>query len=126
MWSEQKRWSARLRQETEVMNSRFPQFVLKRTPGSRRLYWEGVVEPIEGIFYRVALKYPDDFPFSAPTLWVVEPKLQPGAPHIYSEDGEICVYKNNWRQTGSAASTVPLACAWLALYSQWRATGVAF
>lgn len=126
MWYQQTRWRERLAQEVAVMTERFPVFILQRgTDGT--LWWDGVLEPLRDIAYRVAVKYPADYPYSGPSLWLLEPRVESGSPHVY-QDGSLCVHKNgSWNPaTGTAASTVPLLSAWLYMYSIWRTTGMRF
>ncbi len=108
------------------MKGRFPRFVLRRDADDA-LWWEGELEPIAGVFYRVAVRYPRGYPYSAPTLWLLDPPVEAGAPHLY-QDGSLCVHRRgSWLpHTGTAASAVPLLSAWLLAYSVWRVTGERF
>lgn len=120
MWHQQERWSHRLLAEQELMRSRFPRFALIESHGGG-LRWVGMIQPVAGRNFIVSVRYPDNYPYLPPTLFVEKPALRPGAPHRYV-DGSICVHKDRWEPaTGTAASCVPLAAAWLTAYLAWLA-----
>jgi hypothetical protein len=126
MWHQQDRWKARLVAETTVMRSRFPKFALLEQRGE--LMWTGPLKPIAEVDleFSVVVVYPTNYPYHPPTLWVLNPELEPGAPHTYV-DGSLCVYAKNWDpERGTAASCVTLISAWLIGYLYWLQTGVRF
>jgi len=108
--------------EVEVMQTRFPNFsLIEETDG--QLLWVGVLEPQLDEEFLVTVEYPNDYPYRAPVLWVLDPALRPGTPHVYS-DGSICIHKATWDpERGTAASCVPLLAAWLLAYLVWLQTG---
>jgi len=121
MWYLQDRWKQRLAAEVKIMHTRFPYFRLEKV--DEKLAWIGTLEPQVGETFVVALEYPRNFPYSAPTLWVLEPGLQFGAPHLYA-DGSVCIHQTSWDTgRGTAASCVPLLAAWLLAYIVWLQTG---
>lgn len=123
-WYEAPTWKGRLLAEVALMRERFPHLRLVTLAGA--LQWEGVIEPVPGRRFRIALVYPPRYPYAPPTLWVLTPTIQQGAPHLYA-DGSICVHRSEWDpMTGTAASVVPLAAAWLVAYLHWRVTGEGF
>lgn len=123
-WYQQDRWKPRLVAEQAVMRDRFPQFVLRRDQST--LYWEGFVDPVPGHRFLVRVSYPERYPYQEPVLRVQEPPIRPGAPHLYAS-GAPCIHRQPWNsQTGTAASMVPLLCAWLVAYLQWERTGETF
>ena len=125
MWYEEKRWRDRLLAEQAIMDDRFPQFVLQRGAKSC-LGWEGILEPLSGVPFLVSLTYPKRYPYNMPALRVVDPPVQPRAPHVYA-DGSVCAHKKKWNPTtGTAASCVPLLSAWLVAYLHWLETGERF
>lgn len=126
MWHQQDRWKARLIAESLVMHARFPAFHLLEQRGE--LMWTGPLKPIAdvNIEFSVVIAYPADYPYRPPTLWVLQPELEPNAPHRYI-DGSLCVYAKNWDpERGTAASCVTLIAAWLIGYLNWSETGVRF
>lgn len=117
-------WKGRLVAEVALMGERFSHLRLVRLGGELR--WEGVIEPVRGQRFHIAIAYPARYPYAPPTLWVLDPAIQQGAPHLYA-DGSICVHRRQWDpMTGTAASLVPLAAAWLVAYLHWRTTGEGF
>jgi ubiquitin-protein ligase len=126
MWYDQERWKKRLGQEVAVMEERFPALVLRRRQDGT-LWWEGIVVPIPDIMYRVAVIYPSTYPYVPPSLRLLDPQVERGAPHVY-QDGSLCIHKKgSWNAaTGTAASMVPLLAWWLFAYTLWRVTGEEF
>ena len=124
MWHHETRWQSRLFAEEAVMRERFPGFALRM--GSDELFWEGTLEPVQGRRFRITLAYPSRYPYQEPVLRVLRPRLREGAPHRYV-DGSICVHRSGWDPaTGTAASMIPLASAWLVGYLNWLETGEGF
>ncbi len=122
MWYRNDRWKPRLAAEVDVMCNRFPGFSLIED-ASGQLLWVGVLEPQPQERFLVTLEYPKDFPYRAPALWVLEPPLAAGAPHVYA-DGSVCIHQTTWdAHRGTAASCVPLLSAWLLAYVVWLQTG---
>ena len=122
MWYQKQIWSGRLLAEQELMTERFPQFVLTERDGGS-LAWTGIIEPVQGHEFVVSIRYPNRYPYKEPKVFVDEPSLRSGAPHRYL-DGSLCVHRKRWDpKTGTAASIVPLAATWLALYLNWAASG---
>ena len=126
-WHLDPKWRGRLIAEQQLMRDRFPSFELRRGR-ENDLYWVGYLVPVPGVVFRVAIRYPRTYPYNAPTLQVLEPQLHPGAPHRYADsEGTICIHKQAWDPaTGTAASIVPLAAAWLVAYCDWLVTGETF
>jgi hypothetical protein len=125
VWYEDPKWQQRVLIEQEIMRERFPNFRLVRTEG-RALQWVGLVEPVEGTRFLITVRYPEQFPYLPPRLFVEDPPLRRGSPHRYG-DGSICIHKKYWDVSrGTAASCVPLACSWLASYVLWTRTGEEF
>jgi hypothetical protein len=107
------------------MRKRFPRFQLRRDANGN-LYWTGIVEPLEGHLFRIAVRYPSHYPYREPQFHVVEPPLRHGAPHVYM-DGSLCLHRVRWNpDTGTAASCVPLISGWLVGYVSWCQTGESF
>lgn len=122
VWYREGRWGDRLLAEQELMKSRFPQFRLVETAASE-LRWIGWLEPVLGHRFLVSLRYPSSYPYASPDLFLEEPAMEAGAPHVYSS-GACCVHKARWNpETGTAVSCVPLLSAWLARYLTWLACG---
>ncbi|MDM7913881.1 MAG: hypothetical protein QUU85_01255 [Candidatus Eisenbacteria bacterium] len=117
-WYQEGRWQHRLLAEQELMKSRFPQFRLVQAAGGD-LRWIGTLEPVAGQEFLVSLCYPRRYPYESPKLFVEEPRIRSGAPHLYA-DGSLCVYKQRWDpETSTATSCIPLLAAWLARYVHW-------
>ena len=123
MWYQMPRWRSRLIAEQALMRERFPHFVLSRD-SSDRLVWRGVLVPYErGPGFLIALVLPSSYPYEPPRLFVEQPVIRSDSPHVHP-DGSVCVYKDDWSpDTGTVASVVPLASAWLLLYLIWLLTG---
>jgi hypothetical protein len=125
MWYRRNRWRGRLLAEVAVMRSRFPGFKLWAL-GDGQLFWVGYLHPLASITFRVAVEYPTDFPYRAPSIWILAPELVPGTPHLY-QDGSACIHSNAWDPNrGTAAATTTLAAAWLLAYVHWQRSGEAF
>ena len=121
MWYREAKWQSRLFAEEALMRERFPGFSLRQR--SDGLSWEGTLEPVPGRRFRVRLCYPSRYPYQEPVLRVLRPSLRNGSPHRYA-DGSICVHQSAWNPaTGTAASMIPLAAAWLVSYLNWRENG---
>jgi len=112
--------------EIEAMR-RFPQFELQLRDGV--LSWEGsLVSALDGNRYRVKLSYPDSFPDESPQVMIVEPALDPCAPHLLFP-GRPCLFR--WSGPGcgyerartTAATLVAWTALWIHAYETWRKTG---
>ncbi len=107
------------------MLDRFPAFTLLRGADGA-LRWEGWLEPVPARRFLISVRYPPHYPYAAPVLHVITPSLRSGSPHRYA-DGSLCVHKMRWDPaTGTAASCVPLAAAWLVGYISWVELGESF
>jgi ubiquitin-protein ligase len=124
VWYRDERWKARLVAERLLMQERFPQFILQQTDEDT-LRWVGILEPVEGQPFAVSLAYPARYPYNAPVFRVEAPALSIGCPHLYA-DGSLCVHKSWDSDRATAASCVPLICAWLVAYLHWLETGETF
>jgi hypothetical protein len=108
------------------MRERFPQFILTRGVGGT-LVWRGVLEPVRGSRFEITATMPTDYPYTAPALHVIRPRLRSSAPHLYQGTMDLCVHKATWiPMRGTVASMIPLASAWLVAYLNWERTGEAF
>lgn len=126
MWYREARWKARLLLEQALMRERFPQFILTRGVGGT-LVWRGVLEPVRGSRFEITATMPTDYPYTAPALHVIRPRLRSSAPHLYQGTMDLCVHKATWiPMRGTVASMIPLASAWLVAYLNWERTGEAF
>lgn len=136
-WGAEGRWyerrAGRLASESKVMRERFPRFhLVQNSDGS--LSWVGVLTPVRGQSHLVEVRYPSDYPFSAPAAFVLRPKLEP-SPHRYGDE-HLClmhnsdrpeydssgrlVASNTWLPTATAATIVPLIAVWLGVYEYHR------
>lgn len=103
------------------MRARFPAFSLLEAAGGE-LRWVGVIAPVAGREFLIAVRYPANYPYTEPRLFVEQPALRAGAPHRY-QDESLCIHRTQWNpMTGTAASCVPLAAAWLLNYVVWADT----
>ena len=123
MWYEEPRWRNRLVVEHAAMESRFPDFVLIRSP-DRLLVWRGILRPA-GRLFEVSATMPRRYPYQEPELRLESPACRSDAPHRYLS-GAMCIHPaGGWDPTrGTIASTIPLAAAWLVRYMSWLDTGV--
>ena len=66
--------------------------------------------------------------WGGPKVRVLRPAVRPDAPHVYDDDGLLCLYhpaRRPWKTTDLAALTVvPWAELWLYFYEEWLETGV--
>jgi len=116
------RYPLRISAEKIIMQENYPQFVLKADE-EKQLYWDGLLQTNFGTLYRVNINYPQAYPWQKPKLEIVQPQVQPNAPHRFS-DGSLCVYPDNWNyKQATAPAAVPLIAAWLALYEIFLRTG---
>ena len=101
------------------IRKRFPQF--KYTGNGS---WVGTLQPTKkSPLYKI--KIVDRTP-KFPRVYVIEPKLKEGAPHLYS-DGSLCLFYPkdfSWRKNLLIAETIiPWASLWLYFYEIWLKTG---
>ena len=123
----------RLVTERDVMKERFPRFhMVQNSDGS--LSWIGVLTPVRSRSHLVEVRYPSDYPFSAPAAYVLRPALEP-SPHRFGGD-RLClmhpsekpeydssgrlVASNTWLPSATAATIVPLIAVWLGVYEYHR------
>lgn len=125
MWYTDAKWQSRLVAEQEIMRGRFPGFRLQQVADGA-LQWAGALQPIAGVAFIVAVRYPDRYPYDPPRFFVHDPPLSERSPHRYS-DGSVCIHKRHWDpMRGTAASCIPLISAWLVAYLHWLQTGEEF
>jgi hypothetical protein len=113
----------RLSVESEAMRRHWPGFRLMRLrTGS--LAWRGRVRLDGGPGYLVSAELPAHYPYEAPVLRVLAPRLVDGCPHRYAA-GDLCVHVSGWQpQSGTVIQAVANAVDWLRHYQGWRRTGV--
>jgi len=105
----------RLLAEKNAMMIRFPDFKLAET--STGLTWTGYLKPNGTNLYRIALIYPNNYPYSPPKVWVIEPKIN--APKHQFSDGHLCLLHpndNTWQTNTTAATIVAMASTWIWCY----------
>lgn len=103
------------------IRERFPQFSYSRSQGA----WIGTLQPtLKSPKYIVQMIYALH---KVPRVFVLRPKLHPEAPHVYKENGALCLYYPNdgsWNSRKLLGKTVLLWTAeWLYYYELWLATG---
>jgi hypothetical protein len=113
--------------EIEAMR-RFPQFELQLCQGA--LVWEGSLVSALGAGnrYRIRLTYTDSFPDEPPQVVIVEPDIDPCAPHILSRR-RPCLFR--WYGPGrgyepartTAATLIAWTALWIHAYETWQQTG---
>ena len=86
--------------------------------------WRGMLQPRQvSPIYRVEVRYRTG---KVPTVRVLNPKIAPGAPHVYG-NGALCLYwpkESPWRQDRLVADTIlPWTALWLLYYELWLDTG---
>ena len=114
----------RRQMQRAAMRSRYPALTASRERGAA--VFSGALEPWGGgAAYDVAVRV---FDWADPEVRVVRPAIRPGAPHVYDDDGLLCLYhprRRPWRLDDLAALTVvPWAQLWLYFYEAWLETGV--
>jgi hypothetical protein len=127
-WYERDR--SRLVLEMRVMQTRFPNFILKKEE-DEHLMWAGTLTPTT-TSYQIALIYPHSFPDQPPKIFPVDPEIvifkDPRIgllQHQYS-DTSLCLFHPNDRffETNTTAATfIAKASTWLAAYELWQETG---
>lgn len=105
------------------MRDAFPGFK-PRIGRDNTVVWEGRMQPNPcSPAYRVRVTYKE---WDRPRVFVLEPALDPDAPHVYS-DGSLCLYwpkEWRWSDDESIAETIVVWSAlWLEYYEIWKATG---
>jgi len=116
------RYPLRIAAEQIIMAENYPQFVLK-SDDNKRLFWDGMLQTNFDTLYRVNINYPMSYPWQKPKLEIVQPQIDPFAPHRFA-DGSLCVYPKGWNhKQATAPAAVPLIAAWLALYEIFLRTG---
>jgi hypothetical protein len=125
------RW--RLTAEKEAM-SRFPGFELADAlleVSGRMLGWRGRLESSleDGDRYGVRVIYPADFPDQPPVVFITEPALPDGMPHLL-DGNRPCLYRpmdgprNGYDPARTTAATlVAWTVLWINAFETWRATG---
>lgn len=104
----------RLVAEKNAMSKRFPDFMLTET--SQGLTWTGYLRP-NSTYYRIALIYPDNYPYSPPKVWIIDPKIN--APKHQFPDGHLCLLHpsdGTWQTNTTAATIAAMASTWLWCY----------
>jgi hypothetical protein len=89
--------------------------------------WTGPLQPYDSSpTYVIRVEYR---PPVAPTIQVLRPVIHSNAPHRFS-DGSLCLYwpkdsdKRIWTPDKRIAATIlPWAAEWLAVYEVWLSTG---
>jgi hypothetical protein len=111
-------------QQDAIIRSLFPSFKATSIRGDSG-GWIGYLQPrVVSPKYRIELCYTIG---DVPRMWVRSPPLHPDAPHIWPQDGRLCLYYPEewlWRRREVIARTVlPLASLWLLYYELWLDTG---
>lgn len=110
----------RLRQEQDVMNARFPGFTLTRGDGGK-LGWLGWLTSNRRNRYRVLIDYPQDFPFSEPRAYILEPRFV--CQHMW-KDGHLCLMypeDSTWQTNTTSATILAIVAAWIFSYENHKA-----
>lgn len=100
---------------------RFPQFRVDRLRPDLVLIGWLQPRPLSGRYKVRIVKSPG----RAPRVFVLDPPLLPGTPHLYRE-GNLCLYwpaEWTWDDHVDIATTIlPWAAAWLLYYELWTET----
>jgi len=107
----------RLIQEKQAMNHRFPGFQLYNLQNG--LTWIGYLSPKSSgsRSYKIAVVYPNDFPYSEPKVYTLSPKIR-SPKHQYT-DGSLCLMypgDGTWNTNTTAVQIVAMTAAWLFCY----------
>ena len=102
------------------IQERFPQFNYSRVNNS----WTGKLKPTTSSpEYLVKVVYKPD---NIPKVFVLKPKIHPDAPHIYKENGSLCLYyppDGSWNGQKLIGNTIiPWTAEWLYYYEIWLVT----
>lgn len=106
------------------MRSRYPELSVARSPDG--LVFEGTLRPWSGgSAYEVEVTVRDR---GDPDVRVIRPQVRKGAPHVYDDNGLLCLYHPRlrpWKPADLAALTVvPWTELWLYFYEEWLETGI--
>jgi hypothetical protein len=119
------RW--RLSVEKEAMK-RFPSFESARDPHGR-IAWLGTLRSSlnPAREYRLLVMYPDEYPDTAPAVYITSPELVPGTPHLLVGN-RPCLFTtygpNGYDPARTTAATlVAWTALWIHAYETWCATG---
>ncbi len=110
----------RLRQETEAMHSRFPDFKLTRG-NDGKLGWVGKLKSNRGNSYRVLIDYPENFPHEEPRAFIIDPRFV--CQHMW-KDGHLCLMYpdgGTWQTNTTCATIVAIVAAWIFSYENHQA-----
>jgi hypothetical protein len=113
-----------LRTQDCYLHQRFPTFSYY-CDRKKNGVWHGTLQPRNlAPLYRVEIRYRLG---TVPKVRVLSPTLVPGSPHIYPDDGSLCLYwPAEWRWTGDqllAETIVPWTADWLCFYELWLDCG---
>jgi hypothetical protein len=104
------------------VSTRFPQFQAERFRPDLVLVGWLQPRPLSGRYRIRIVKSPQ----RAPRVFVLDPPLPPGVPHVYRE-GHLCLYwpkEWTWRDDVDMATTIlPWTATWLLYYELWTETG---
>ncbi len=108
----------RLLQEQQAMATRFPAFSLFNL--TQGLGWVGYLAPQgdSGQSYRVAIIYPEDYPYGPPKVFVIEPKVR-STKHQYGDDSLCLMYPGDrtWQTNTTTVQIASMAATWLFCYA---------
>jgi len=115
----------RLEIEEQLLAMDFPQMELMFCPdGAIRVHgWIGPNNLCSESHYVVA-EYPENFPYSRPSVWLPNKGLLSGTPHVYSgADSELCIEHGDFAPDDPMSTVLCWATQWLALYENYLETG---
>ena len=108
----------RLLIEKKALEHSFPQFHFIRH--EYQLGVKGYLTTRGGGYYSIEIWYPFDYPYDAPSVYVVSPSIM-DAPHKFGSN-QICVHYNEWRSQYTIAVIIGWAAHWLHAYEIWKDT----
>ena len=110
----------RLEKEIELMRE-FTRAQLRQN-GSN-LFWVEDLVSVARNQYRIAVNYPDRFPFERPQAFVLAPDIS-NAPHRLG-NGSLCLFHNPWASDVKTTALVVRnrTVAWILAHEIWKVTG---
>lgn len=121
-------WDGRARafKEQALLAAEYPGFTMDvdddGTPFAHG--WIGPSATLTGAYHVLLVLPPGYGQGVMPWVHVLEPRLAPGAPHIY-RDGSLCLdHSGAFTRRSTLLTVLAWVSVWLVLYEGWRATGI--
>lgn len=114
--------------EQALLDREYPGFVLD-VDDDGTPFAQGTIGPTETLHgsYQVLVELPPGYGEGVlPRAYLLEPRLQAGAPHVYN-DGALCVdHSGAFTRRSTILTFLAWVAVWLVLYEGWLETGEAW